>query len=157
MKCDENGERRVYYGESSRNLFIPSKEHVKLYEKGSDNSFIYKHVKTDHKEDAKDVKFQFRVERKFRKPLERQLYEAKVIEKVPQHESLNSKEEFNGLSLRKLKLSDKEKVHCKECGQEFSHVNVMKLHEEKFHVRYKCDVCPYRSFGMNDFHNHKKG
>ena len=45
--CDKQGKKRVYYGETSRNPYIRSKEHYADVIKKKESSWIYKHIKKE--------------------------------------------------------------------------------------------------------------
>ena len=145
----------MYHGETARNLHIRTGEHVKLFKNKSEHSFMYKHVKKEHG-DVSNVKFRFKVERKFKKPLQRQLFEAKCIDKTPALENLNSKDEFNGQTLKTLEICTTRRFHCKVCGQEAETLKILNEHEEQFHTRLPCDLCEYVSFGRKDLRQHKQ-
>ena len=81
--CEDKGKTKVYFGETSHNLHLRSKDRIQLCKKKSDNSFMYKQMKAEHKNNVEDVNFRFKVVAKFRKPLQRQLFESKCIEKTP--------------------------------------------------------------------------
>ena len=155
--CEQEGTSSVYFGETSRNLHIRSREHIQLCKKKHDNSFMYKHIKAKHGNNVENVNFKFKVIGKFRKPIQRQLYESKCIEQTPNNASLNSKEEFNYQAIRKLKLKTHEKnQHCESCGKSFQSKNLLREHDDKFHRRYSCDMCDYASYGTSDLKEHKK-
>ena len=155
--CEKEGKTKVYFGETSRNLHIRSQEHINLYKNKSSTSFMYKHVSSDHQNSVQDVVFDFKVEGKFKKPLQRQLFEAKCIENTPSNSSLNTKDEFNYQSIRKLDLKTAEKIHhCNICGQTFTLKNKLNDHDEKFHRKYPCDLCGYESYGSRGLMEHMK-
>ena len=157
MICDLDGKMKVYHGETARNLSMRSKEHVSLYEKKSDKSFMYNHAVKEHQEHIHDVKFKWNVLRKFKKPLQRQIFEAKHIDKKSEEQNLNSKEEFNGQTLKIIKVTVKRKaLHCDTCGKEFYFQNILNDHNTKFHDRFNCEFCDYTSFGRRDLIEHKQ-
>ena len=150
ITCDKEGKTKVYFGETARSLHIRSREHTQLCKNKNKNSFMYKHMTSEHKNNVQDVEFEFKVERKFRKPLQRQLFEAKCIEKTPATSSLNSKDEFNYQALRKLEIQASETpYHCNVCGKSFEVKNNMKNHEKKFHQVHPCDLCKCETFGSS--------
>ena len=73
---------------------------------------------------------------------------------MPKDENLNSKDEFNGQTLRKIELAMKSPMNCKTCGKEFLRNDEMKAHFKKFHERLNCSECEYKSFGELDMKNH---
>ena len=159
ITCDQAGRRRVYHGETSRNLHIRSKEHTKLFDKKSESSFMYKHAQIEHAGNVKDVNFKFNVIKKFKKPLQRQLFEAQCIENTPLNENLNSKDEFNCQIIKRLDIHNTNKaINCNICGQESKSQTSLEEHNEKFHNRYNCDCdkCEYVSFGRRDMLEHRK-
>ena len=156
MKCDQEGRVRKYHGETSRNLSIRSKEHLNLFKSKNEKSFMHKHAVNEHSDDVENVNFEWKVKRTFQKALKRQLFEAKCIDNMPKDESLNSKEEFNGQTLRKIELAKKTSFVCKVCGKEHQKREEIKIHFEKFHQRINCDKCDYKSFGEIDMKYHMK-
>ena len=154
--CDEEGKRRVYHGETARNLHIRSREHMQLLRNKSEQSFMYKHVMKEHAGDVANVKFKFQVEKKFKKPLQRQLFEAKCIDRTPALENLNSKDEFNGQTLKTLEVCTTRQFQCKMCGMKAETMKNVDEHVEQFHKRYPCDLCEYVSFGKKDLRQHQQ-
>ena len=92
--CDKEGEVRVYDGETARNLNIRSKEHIKDFKNNYETSFMLKHVNKEHNGHKEHVKFPFKVLRKHKKPLERQLDEAVNMNRKKPAENLNTKYEI---------------------------------------------------------------
>ena len=72
-KCGEEGKRRIYHGETARNLFIRSKEHYSALRNKSEKSFMHKHIMKEHKGKAHEVESDWKIVGKFRRPLSRQL------------------------------------------------------------------------------------
>ena len=64
---------------------------MKDYWKGCENSFIRKHMLKEHHDKVHEARFEWKVLRKFDKPLQRQLTEAINIESKSAAENLNSK------------------------------------------------------------------
>ena len=117
---------------------------------------MYKHVQNEHGGDVTNVNFKFQVEKTFKKPLQRQLYEAKCIDKTPEIENLNSKDEFNGQSQKTLEICNKKRFNCKICGQKVESLILMEQHNEKFHRKYMCNLCDYESFGKKELLDHQQ-
>jgi hypothetical protein len=88
--CPEE-EKRVYIGESSRNIYTRSKEHLARYTAGTGTSFILKHQVNAHQ--GEDVKFIAKVTASTRDCLTRQVKEAVLIRRS-NREVLNSKTEW---------------------------------------------------------------
>ena len=68
-KCKANGVEKVYIGESSRNLYRRTREHMNLLKKKKEKSVLYKHEKENHNDDSKEPDFNFKVEGTFKYPL----------------------------------------------------------------------------------------
>jgi hypothetical protein len=103
VTCQLAGVRKVYHGESARNLFTRSQEHHRDYEKTDLNnkykSAWKKHSVTDH--GGREPSIRFQVTHTSRQdPLERQLIESLKIEREPPESLLNSKTEFRQPQLR---------------------------------------------------------
>ena len=102
-----------------------------------------RHLKNDHEnEDSKDIKFKWTVKRKFIKPLQRQLFEAKMINSSAENVIINSKQEFNSLNMKRLSISDKPSspFQCNNCGGRFESRNTLTFHIHKFHEKKVCSV-----------------
>ena len=69
IKCDKKGIKRVYYGETCRNLYLRSKEHYSDVISKKDNSWMYRHTQTEHKGDSDETQFKWKILGSFTKPL----------------------------------------------------------------------------------------
>ena len=95
--CKSEGKTRVYEGESCRNLFQRQKEHVDELTKKKESSVLYKHIKTDHKDEPPyEVNFQMKIAGTFVTPLRRIINEGVRIAKRDEEQLMNSKKEFFG-------------------------------------------------------------
>jgi hypothetical protein len=103
LTCQLAGIRKVYHGESSRNLFTRSQEHRRDYEKRDFNnkfkSVWRKHDISDHGGMESSTRFQVTHSSR-QDPLERQLIESLKIEREPPESLLNSKNEFRQPQLK---------------------------------------------------------
>ena len=81
-------EKREYIGETSRNLYTRSKEHLARYQAGTSTSFMLKHQDTAHQ--GEDNEYQAKVTASTRDYLTRQVREAVLIRRS-QVPVLNSK------------------------------------------------------------------
>ena len=83
----------TYTGETSRNFYTRSKEHLEKSKSKKDalNSFIYNHQTTKHNGDEPD--FKVKVLKSFKDPLSRQVYEGIYIRRQ-NGESLNTKQDY---------------------------------------------------------------
>ena len=95
----------IYYGETSRSLFERASEHVTDARKFSDKSHIIKHWMEEHPELNNLPEFRFRVIRKYRDCLSRQLGEALII-LTSEDKLLNSKNEYISNSITKLTVQE---------------------------------------------------
>ena len=100
----------------------------------------------------------FKVLKKHKKPLQRQIHEAVNINRKTSKESLNSKDEFNYNNTKRLRLEEKtaNPHDCKTCGALFNSETDMNLHDEKFDKKKIYNVCDYECFGMSVMQEHKK-
>ena len=138
------------------NLYERHKEHCKDYEKKSENSFMRKHVDSEHEGKGENVEFNWRVTGTFKKPLQRQLTEAVKISRKTNAENLNSKNEYNGQRLRRLNFNEQtDQFRCDTCGAIFETKSKLLEHHEKFHKVYNCAKCEYTSIGNVDLKYHK--
>ena len=95
-KCKEKGRQVSYEGESSRNSFLRSVEHVRDLENKSKRSVLHKHVVNEHKEEEAEVKFGMKLVGKFSNSLSRIIDESRRIRNKSTKDLLNSKSEFHG-------------------------------------------------------------
>ena len=87
-----DGQRAKYIGESSRNLYTRSQEHMNNFRSGSQSSFILKHQNKDHGGAEPDYKA--KVVARTRDCLTRQVREAVMIRRCPV-QILNGKAEWH--------------------------------------------------------------
>ena len=78
--CDQRGKNRTYTGETYRNMHIRSKEHVRGLENGDPNNWMVKHVNKEHEGNTDEAEFTWKVIKKHRKLIQRQLQEAVRIQ-----------------------------------------------------------------------------
>ena len=155
IPCDVEGKERVYVGETSRNIDARSLEHYNDLKNNSDKSFMKKHILKEHRDNKHEVNFKWKVLRKFKKPLQRQLYEACKINSLAENVILNSKQEFNSINIESTSNNNLS-YQCDECGAFFKEMNNMKLHKISFHKPVKCKVCSYEALGLTDLKYHNK-
>ena len=74
--CESEGKVKVYYGETSRNLHVRSKEHYKDCDNNTKVSWMRKHMIENHNNEMNKCDFSWKVIGKFKKPMLRQLSEA---------------------------------------------------------------------------------
>ena len=89
--CPE-GERSIYIGETSRNLYTRSKEHLSRYRQANNSSFISKHQESEHR--GQEPQYKARVTARTRDCLSRQVREAVLIRRSDKI-ILNSKSEWH--------------------------------------------------------------
>ena len=154
IQCKNEGKRKVYIGDSARNLHVRSQEHHK--DCGNDTkgkSWMKKRIEYEHQEDGKSCEFEWKVINQFRKPLRRQLCEAIHIGMTNKKELLNTKSEYFSNEIGRLELQ-KPKVTCNECGRKFKSSEELQEHFVTIHERFKCEKCPFISFGNKDLKLH---
>ena len=86
------GQGSVYIGETARNLYSRSKEHLSLFRSGSPTSFIVKHQDSAHR--GEEPAYQAKVIASTRDCLSRQVREAVLIRRS-QKQVLNGKSEWH--------------------------------------------------------------
>ena len=91
--------KSVYIGESSRNLFSRSIEHLRNYRQGTNTSFIKKHQ--DSKHGGQEPVFTARVTARTRDCLSRQVREAVLIRRSDKN-ILNGKSEWHQPALYRV-------------------------------------------------------
>ena len=96
--CPEE-ERGVYIGESARNLYSRSREHLARFRAGTRTSFILKHQTISHPREEEDYKA--RVTASTRDCLTRQVREAVLIRRSDR-QVLNSKTEWHQPALFRI-------------------------------------------------------
>ena len=153
--CEVEGKLRCYTGETSRNLHVRSKEHIKDMELNNKNSWMLKHINEEHDGSKENVKFSWKVLRKHSKPLQRQLHEAIRIKNKADKENLNTKFEYNGQRITRISLSSKlQHINCNVCGCDFNQAKQKEDHMLKFHKEIKCTICEYLAFGESGIKEH---
>ena len=155
--CKTEGKNRVYYGETARNLHIRSAEHYKDCDsKSKTNSWMRKHIESEHENIRSKCEFEWKVMGAFRKPMQRQLSEAIYIQNTNPTEILNLKSEYFSNNINGLELTNHtRKLTCKSCGSKFDHQNQLEGHVTAVHKTYACPKCSYISFGDRDLQNHE--
>ena len=98
-KCDNC--ESSYIGETSRNFYSRSLEHIDKARKKSDDSFISNHQRECH--NGEEPKFNVKVLKSFQDPLSRQVSEGVYIRRNP-HNSLNTKLDYFQTSTYRIRL-----------------------------------------------------
>ena len=91
--------KSVYIGETGRNLYTRSKEHLQSYQYNNNNSFIAKHQSAEH--NGEEPSYTARVTACTRDCLSRQVREAVLIRRS-NHNVLNSKSEWHQPALYRV-------------------------------------------------------
>ena len=87
------GTKAQYYGETSRSIYVRGKQHLSALEKADqhkDNAFV-NHRNNFHKGEEQEVRFKLSLVKKFKRPLERQVWEGVEIHKADVDIVMNSK------------------------------------------------------------------
>ena len=154
IECEEEGKTRVYIGETSRNLYMRSCEHYSAFKSKAETSFMLRHIRKEHENNAENVKFKWKVLKKFQRPLQRQLYESQKISSKSRNMILNSKLEFNSVNTKKL-FMQKQHFQCKGCSAKFEEKKLeFRSHSSDFHEEIQCKFCNYTSIGKIDLKYH---
>ena len=155
LKCKSEGKTKVYIGETSRNLYMRSCEHYNDLKNKNERSFMLKHIQKEHVNKQHEVKFKWRVLQRFKKPLQRQLFEAQQIKMKARNVILNSKNEFNQNNTNGLNIQNRN-YQCNKCSAKFDKFQSLSEHKESFHNRIKCTKCDYTTFSSVDLKYHMR-
>ena len=117
MKNESSNENKkeykfLYVGETWRSGYERAKEHLEDLSRLDEKSHLLKHCIDKHPgEKLENVKFGFRVKKKFNTALERQVGEAVAIllKKEKGTSLINSKSEFSRCTLPRLTIDNKDK------------------------------------------------
>ena len=104
-KCEGEGRRRIYVGETGRSAWERGKDHLKAWREKEEGSFMWKHQCNEHGEDGMeegDIKME--VIGKPRKALQRQVEEAVRIGEEKPGEVMNSKKEFGHNKIPRIRI-----------------------------------------------------
>ena len=116
--CETEGIKKVYYGETSRNLHERSKEHCKDCGNNNKLSWMRKHIREDHEDKCSKCDFSWKVIGTFKKPMLRQLSEAIHINNTEKKSLMNLKNEYFKNSIESMKIANqKEEIQCDQCGR----------------------------------------
>ena len=72
-------------------------------------SWIRKHIEEEHPSNKDEIKFSWKIIKKHKKPLQRQLHEAVRIKHKCEGESLNSKYEYLSQRINRINIENKHK------------------------------------------------
>ena len=130
-----------------------SLEHYSDFRNNCEKSFMRKHALKEHPQNKHEVNFKWKVLRKFKKPLQRQLFEANRINSFANNVILNSKQEFNSIN---MDTSNKitPTFQCNSCGALFMENHLLNNHKNNFHKQTKCKNCQYEALGLTDLKYH---
>ena len=154
--CKIQGKTKIYFGETARNLHIRSAEHFKDCDsKTKTNSWMRKHIESEHKNSHSKCEFEWKEINSFRKPVQRQLSEAVHIHNTDSNEVLNLKNEYFSNNIKGLELANSEnRITCNSCGRNFDQKDQFEEHFKAVHKKINCARCDYISFGDRDLKNH---
>ena len=102
MECEKNNVRAEYTGETSRTAFLRGREHIDGLEKENEDNALWKHCHQKH--DKNKVNFRMKVLRGHRSPLTRQVQEGVEIDCSKAGIVMNSKGEWNGSRLPRIRI-----------------------------------------------------
>ena len=97
---------RAYQVESSRNMYIRGREHLKDMEDPNKNykSALKKHIVNEHHNEGEKVQFEMVLTGTFNKTVDRQIEEGIRIKNHERDTHLNSKSEFKGPSVFRIEF-----------------------------------------------------
>ena len=104
-KCEREGRRRVYVGESGRSAWERGGEHMRAWRAKEEGSFLWKHEVNEHGEGQLgegDIKM--KVVNTPRKALQRQIEEAVRIEEEEECCLMNSKKGYGSNKIPRIKI-----------------------------------------------------
>ena len=158
--CDLEGKRRVYIGETTRNIHVRSNEHFNAMRNKNTNSWMYKHIEKEHNGKTDEADFKWKVIGSFKKPMLRQLSEAIEIDNTEDEECLNLKSEYFSHKINRLEMVQEVKnknkpLQCNYCSQAQTSFESLKQHIEDFHKRFKCKTCDHNTFGKKGLKYHE--
>ena len=108
QECKGRGVDSRYFGETSRTPYLRGQEHLAGLRRGEEDNALWKHCCEHHQ--GERVKFSMKVGRKHRTPLTRQLEEAVAIETKKVDILLNSKSEFHGSRIPRVRIEVGDKI-----------------------------------------------
>ena len=97
-----SGKTSVYWGESHRTWWDRSREHHQALLSGNKSYAIVKHQEIHHPESTPN--FTFKLNKSWPSSLQRQIWEAMMIENTPTHELMNSRSEYGGNSIPRVSI-----------------------------------------------------
>ena len=110
--CEQQGNKTIYIGESSRSFFERAGEHMQMFkmkregnpENNEANSVFWGHSKEKHESSMTTKNWNFKILSSHQTPLDRQVTEAVKIARVGTGTLLNAKNEFGCNNLPELQL-----------------------------------------------------
>ena len=144
----------VYVGESARTGFERGTEHEADYEKGAEDSHMFKHWQNEHENEEKP-QFSMKILRRHRSAFVRQINEAVLIEMhCEQDQILNSKSEYNRCQIPRLSVKigerdqNPENPKVKSPMTEEDIEDALQLRQNRKRDKSEQDV-PYTGCGKN--------
>ena len=153
--CESEGKTKVYYGETSCNIHVRSKEHYKDCANNKKVSWMRKHMMESHNNDINKCDFSWKVIGKFKKPMLRQLSEAIHINNTDNNKLLNLKNEYFKNNIENMKMvTDSPDYTCRNCSRKLASREELSIHMIDFHEKFTCQQCKYEAFGKIDINLH---
>ena len=104
--CRENNKVTQYFGETGSGGYRRSKRHEQEIESRDQSNGFAKHLEIFHQEHVKNSEvFEMRVERTFKKNLDRQCYEGSMISNNRSDILMNSRNEFHGPAVPRVQIT----------------------------------------------------
>ena len=95
-ECRKKEIRSEYWGETGRNCFLRGGEHIEGLKNKEEDNALWKHTWDVHDGEGNSDTFEMKLEKTFKKPLERQIREGVELEMCTADIVMNSKAEWNG-------------------------------------------------------------
>ena len=108
LECEMGGIKAEYQGETSRTAYLRGSEHLQGLENEDEKNALWKHCCQEHQ--GRHVKFKMKVLRSHKTPLTRQIQESVEIECSLAKIIMNSKGEWNGSRIPRIKIEVGEKL-----------------------------------------------
>ena len=108
-ECRKKEIRSEYWGETGRNCFLRGGEHIEGLKNKEEDNALWKHTWDVHDGEGNSDTFEMKLEKTFKKPLERQIREGVELEMCTADIVMNSKAEWNGSRIPRIIIEEREK------------------------------------------------
>ena len=123
---------KAYEGESGRNMFLRSREHVRQLQNKHKDSIMYKHIKEEHNDEKDLADFEMVMTNPFKTPLSRIINEGIRIKNREKNSLLNSKAEHYGSSVKR-RGTELVQNKCNQCNFKTTSKKLLGNHRKQHH------------------------